>query len=200
MKVSFAFKAITVLSLTTSQLFAQQGKQLYLDVHHLGAGKVTLKDAAGAHQKDLSVQKKHGVNFVKYWVDEAKGDIYCLAEANDAKSVTAAHAEAHGLLPDQVNLVKGGEEAAIKGKKDLYLDLHVMGAGKVDAAGVAGAHQKDLAVQKKYGVSFVNYWVDEKNGTVVCLAEAPNAHSVIDAHKEAHGLIPVQVEKVKQGH
>jgi hypothetical protein len=164
MKVSFAFKAITVLNLFASQLSAQNkanGKQLYLDVHHLGAGKVTLKDAEGAHQKDLSVQKKHGVSFVKYWVDEANGDIYCLAEAKNAQAVRDAHAEAHGLLPDQVNLVTGGHEETIKGKKDLYLDLHIMGPGKVDAAAVAGAHQKDLAVQGKHGLNVINYWVDE---------------------------------------
>lgn len=203
MKVSSAFKAMTVLSLFASQVSAQNkanGKQLYLDVHHLGAGKVTLKDAEGAHQKDLSVQKKHGVSFVKYWVDEAKGDIYCLAEANSPEALREAHAEAHGLLPDQVNLVTGGKEAAIKGKNDLYLDLHIMGPGKVDAAGVAGAHQKDLAVQKKHGVNLINYWVDEKNGTVVCLAQAPNANALVETHKEAHGLIPAKVEKVKQGH
>jgi len=174
-------------------------KQLYLDVHHVGAGKVTAKDVAAAHQKDLAVQKKYGVNLIKYWVDEAKGDIYCLAEAPNAQSIRDTHAEAHGLLPDQVNLVTDGKEANMKGKNDLYLDLHILGPGKVDANAVAGAHKKDLAVQKKHGVSFLNYWVDEKNGTIMCLAQAPNAESVISAHKEAHGLLPVKVDKVLQG-
>ena len=211
MKVFSVFPTIAFIVLFSPYLFAQTSpsdpskknhpaKHLYLDVHHVGPGKVTAKNAAGAHQKDLAIQNKYGVNFIKYWVDEANGNIYCLAEATDSKSIRRTHAEAHGLVPDQVQLVTGGEEASIEGKKDLYFDLHVMGAGKVNASAVAGAHQKDLAVQKKHGVSFINYWVDEKNGTVMCLAQAPNADSVINTHKEAHGLVPVKVDKVKQGH
>jgi hypothetical protein len=210
MKIFSVLATIAFVALLSSDLSAQDNKpgeskknqpaaQLYLDVHHIGAGKVTAKDAAGAHQKDLAVQKKYGVNFIKYWVDEANGDIYCLAEAPDSQSIRKTHAEAHGLVPDQVHLVTGGEEASIMGGKDLYLDLHEMGAGKVNASAVAGAHQKDLAVQKKHGVSFINYWVDEKNGTIMCLAQAPNADSIINTHKEAHGLLPVKVDKVKQG-
>ena len=213
MKVFFALTSMLTISFFSTDLMAQQSKpdqagssntnqpakHLYLDVHHLGPGKVTAKDVEGAHQKDLEVQKKYGVNFIKYWVDEANGNIYCLAEASDSQSVRKTHAEAHGLVPDQVHMVTAGEQEALKGKKDLYLDLHVMGAGKVNAAAVAAAHQKDLAVQEKHGVNFINYWVDEKNGTIMCLAQAPNADSLINSHKEAHGLLPVKVDKVKQG-
>ena len=174
-------------------------KNLFLDVHHIGPGKVTAKDAAGAHQKDLAIQKKYGVNFIRYWVDEANGNIYCLAQASDSQSVWKTHSEAHGLVPDQVHLVTGGKETTIKGNGDFFLDLHVLGAGKVKTNAVAAAHQKDLSVQTKHGVNFINYWVDEKNGTIMCLAQAPNSDSIIQAHKEAHGLIPVKVEKVKQG-
>jgi len=175
-------------------------KHLYLDVHHVGPGKVTTKDVEGAHQKDLAVQEKYGVNLIKYWVDEKNGNIYCLAEAPDSESLRKTHAEAHGLLPDQINKVTEGEEAAIKGKQNLYLDLHIMGPGKVNAASVAGAHQKDLAIQRKHGVNLINYWVDEKNGTIMCLAQAPNADSLINTHRAAHGLLPVKVDEVKQGH
>ena len=214
MKVSQALIAIAVSTLFSFHLSAQaiaqelpdpakknnSVKQLYLDVHHVGPGKVTVKDVEAAHQKDLAVQKKYGVNLVKYWVDEKNGDIYCLAEAPDSESLRKTHADAHGLLPDQINLVTEGEEAAIRGKQNLYLDLHIMGPGKVNAAAVAGAHLKDLAIQKKHGVNLINYWVDEKNGTIMCLAQAPNADSLINTHKAAHGLLPVTVEEVKQGH
>ena len=206
MKVFFAITTFATIGLFSSNSFAQSStvnqpaRQLYLDVHHVGAGKVTSKDAEGAHQKDLAVQKKYGVTFIKYWVDEANGNIYCLAEANDSQSVRKTHAEAHGLVPDQVHVVTAGKEEVMKGKNSLYLDLHQLGAGKVNAAAVAEAHEKDLAVQGKYGVNLINYWVDEKTGTIVCLAQAPNADSLINTHKEAHGLVPVKVAKVKQGH
>jgi hypothetical protein len=87
----------------------------------------------------------------------------------------------------------------VKGNNNLYLDIHELGPGNVTAAAVAAAHQKDLAVEHKYGVNFINYWVDEKNGTVMCLSQAPDSTAVINTHKEAHGLIPVSVVKVQQG-
>ena len=198
MKVLPVFAALVSLLLIFSNLSAQS-KTYYIDVHHLGAGKVTAADVAGAHQKDLAAEKKYGVQFIKYWVDEKEGDVYCLSAAPDTASIRKTHADAHGLLPDQIYLVKAGKDAPIVEGKDFYLDIHELGAGKVTAKDVEGAHQKDLSVQSKYGVNFINYWVDEKDGRVVCLSQAPNADAVINTHKEAHGLVPVSVEKVTQG-
>ena len=45
------------------------GAKLYLDVHHLGPGKVTAKDVAGAHAKDLATEAKYGVKYLNYWFD-----------------------------------------------------------------------------------------------------------------------------------
>jgi hypothetical protein len=79
------------------------------------------------------------------------------------------------------------------------LDVHHLGAGNVTAEAVAGAHEKDLKVEKKYGVNFINYWVDTDNGTIFCLSQAPDSNAVIQTHKEAHGLLPDVVLPVKQG-
>src|SRR5882757_1221464 len=164
-------------------------KNLYLDVHNLEPGKVTFDAVAGAHQKDLATQGKYDVSFIKYWVDEKAGKVYCLSEAPDSASVYKTHQEAHGLVPAMVERVSDGIEAAFKTKGNLYFDVHHLGAGKVTAADVAGAHVKDLAVQDKYGVNFINYWVDPKLGVVMCLAEAPDSISMVKTHKDAHGLI-----------
>lgn len=177
----------------------QATMNLFLDVHYLGAGKVTAKDVAAAHEKDLAVESKYGVNFIKYWVDEKSGTVMCLAQAPDSMALIKTHKEAHGLIPDEVYEVTEGQQAIMKGKTNLYMDLHELGAGKVTAEAVADAHKKDLAVQKKYGVNFINYWVDEKRGVVMCLAQAPDSTALINTHKEAHGLIPVKVELVQQG-
>jgi Protein of unknown function (DUF4242) len=174
-------------------------KKLFMDIHQLEPGKVHFKDVAAAHEKDLAVEKKYGVHFIKYWVDEEQGLVYCLASADDSSSLRKTHAEAHGLLPNYSFEVQEGSPAALEGNKELYLDIHKLGAGNVTAEAVADAHKKDLAVQAKYGVNFINYWVDEKAGVIFCLSEAKNNKSVIDAHKEAHGLIPVEVRNVKQG-
>ncbi|TKK68094.1 DUF4242 domain-containing protein [Ilyomonas limi] len=92
-----------------------------------------------------------------------------------------------------------GSAAALTGNKKLFLDIHKLGAGNVTAEAVADAHKKDLAVQGKYDVNFINYWVDEKAGVIMCLSEANSAESVVGTHKEAHGLIPVEIHNVKQG-
>jgi hypothetical protein len=174
-------------------------KKLFIDVHELAPGKVSYADVMAAHQKDLATEGKFDVNILKFWFDEQKGLVYCLSLANDSESIRKNHAEAHGLLPAHIYPVTEGKEAALMGKKDLYLDVHYLGAGNVTPEGVAAAHEKDLAVQKKYGVNLINYWVDAKDGVVMCLAEANDSTGLIETHREAHGLLPAQVLKVKQG-
>jgi hypothetical protein len=196
MKYLFSMVLLAGLGVVASPVQAQQ---LFIDVHYLGAGKVTYEAVAEAHAKDLATEGKYGVKFLKYWVDTARGAVYCLSSASDTASIVQTHAMAHGLLPDHVYPVTAGTQAIANGGKNLYLDLHEFGPGNVKAEDVAGAHVKDLAVQKKYGVNFINYWVDEKEGVVMCLAEGPNADALIKTHKEAHGLLPKSVEEVKQG-
>ena len=171
----------------------------YIDVHDLEPGKVSFDDVMAAHGKDLATQAKYDVSFKKFWVDEKAGKVYCLSTAPNADSVSHTHTEAHGLTPQAVFEVSEGMEAKLMGDKPLFIDIHEMGEGKVTAADVAAAHEKDLAVQGKYGVNFAQYWVDPKSGTILCLSEAPNSQAVIDAHKEAHGLVPAKVYAVKQG-
>ncbi len=79
-----------------------------------------------------------------------------------------------------------------------YLDIHrnLKGTKLKD---VADAHAKDLKVQNKYGVKFLKYWIDEKEGTVFCLSDAPNKDAPTKAHKEAHGLLPHETYEVLEG-
>jgi hypothetical protein len=174
-------------------------KHLFIDVHQLTPGKVTFADVAGAHSKDVATQGKHGVKFIKYWVNEEKGLVYCLASAPDSATIRDTHAEAHGLLPQSIFGVTDGQVAKAKANRDYFLDIHYLGAGKVTAKDVAGAHQKDLAAEGKHGVNFINYWVDEKNGVVLCLSQAKKPEAIVSTHREAHGLLPAAVLKVKQG-
>ena len=203
MKAFFITGMVTFFSLFSEAVSAQDApagaKNLYIDVHQLTPGKVTYEAVAGAHAKDLAVENKYNVQFLKYWVDEQKGLVYCLSSAADSAGIRKTHAEAHGLLPDHIYLVTDGAAAALKDQKDLFLDIHYLGAGKVTAKDVAAAHQKDLAVQDKYGVNFINYWVNEKEGTVLCLSQAKDSSAIINTHRLAHGLVPDAVMKVKQG-
>lgn len=199
LSLSLRAQTTTAAQTTPAAQTPADSNHLYIDVHHLGAGKVTAAAVAAAHQKDLATEKKYNVTFIKYWVDVNKGDVYCLSSAAAPQNIRETHAEAHGLLPDDIYKVSDGQEALLKGTNNLYLDIHELGPGNVTAAAVAAAHKKDLAVQQKYGVNFINYWVDEKNGRVLCLSQAPDSSAVINTHREAHGLIPVSVVKVEQG-
>ncbi|HEY8993501.1 MAG TPA: DUF4242 domain-containing protein [Lacunisphaera sp.] len=171
----------------------------FIDVHEFGPGKVTAAAVAEAHLKDLAVQDKHGVRFLEYWVDEEHGRVYCLSAAKDAPSITAAHREAHGLLPASILPVTSGVAVPSAPGKQLFVDVHELGAGNVTAQAVAEAHKKDLAVEGEFGVRFLNYWVDEVNGKVLCLSEAPSADAVRETHRKAHGLLPNAIEPVTAG-
>ncbi len=80
----------------------------------------------------------------------------------------------------------------------LYLDSHKHIPG-LTADAAAGAHQKDLEVQAKYGVSYGQYWVNEAEGAVFCLVEAPSKEAAEAVHREAHGLIADEIVEVKPG-
>lgn len=74
---------------------------LYMDVHTIDGG-VSASDVAGAHQADLENQAAHGVNYLRYWVDEEAGKIFCLVEAPEAEAANRVHREAHGLVADEI--------------------------------------------------------------------------------------------------
>jgi hypothetical protein len=80
---------------------------LYMDVHNLDGG-VAVEDVAKAHQADLETQGKHGVNYLRYWVDEKQGKVFCLVEAPSADAASTVHREAHGLVADDVFEVQEG--------------------------------------------------------------------------------------------
>ncbi|RMD94193.1 MAG: DUF4242 domain-containing protein [Calditrichaeota bacterium] len=81
---------------------------LYMDIHK-GVDGLTAEAVAGAHKKDLEVQEKYGVKYIKYWFNEEDGTVFCLCEAPDKQAAEAVHREAHGLVADEITEVKEGE-------------------------------------------------------------------------------------------
>ncbi len=77
---------------------------LFMDVHTLEGG-VSATDVAEAHKKDLETQGSYGVSYLRYWVDESAGKIFCLVEADDAEAANTVHREAHGLVADEIYAV-----------------------------------------------------------------------------------------------
>lgn len=80
---------------------------LYMDVHNLGDG-VTLDAVAQAHEADLKTQGPYDVQYLRYWVNESHGKVFCLVEAPDANAASSVHREAHGLVADEVLEVQEG--------------------------------------------------------------------------------------------
>jgi hypothetical protein len=80
---------------------------LFMDVHDAIDG-LTAEAVAEAHRRDLEVQAKYGVRFLKYWYDEATGKVFCLSEAPSKEAAMSVHREAHGLVADHIFEVKEG--------------------------------------------------------------------------------------------
>jgi hypothetical protein len=81
----------------------------------------------------------------------------------------------------------------------LFMDVHEQLPDGATATDVANAHKADLETQGQYGVNYRQYWVDEANGKVFCLVEAPDADAAITVHREAHGLVADKIYPVIEG-
>ena len=73
---------------------------IYMDRHD--AKGVSAREVADAHQKDLEIQDKHGCKAITYWVDEARGAVFCLIDAKQKQAVVNMHNEAHGDVPTKI--------------------------------------------------------------------------------------------------
>ena len=78
-----------------------------------------------------------------------------------------------------------------------FLDIHDLPG--VKAGDVVDAHAADVRVQGQYGVNYKSYWVDEKDGKVFCLVDAPDPETAARVHREAHGLEAHTLYEVKEG-
>lgn len=74
---------------------------LFMDVHNIEGG-VPASDVAEAHKADLATQGEYGVQYLRYWVDEEAGKIFCLVDAPDAEAANEVHRKAHGLVADEI--------------------------------------------------------------------------------------------------
>lgn len=80
---------------------------LFIDIHHRVEG-LTEKMVREAHQRDVEVQAKYGVRYLKYWYDLKTERVFCLIEGPTREAVEAVHREAHGVLADEIIEVTEG--------------------------------------------------------------------------------------------
>lgn len=108
----------------------------FLDIHNVEGA--TAEDLRKAHQADLDVQGKYGVNYRRYWHNEQCGKVFCLVDAPNAEAAMKVHAEAHGLLAEKI----------IEVDPDMIDGF--LGGVEVNDAGAAilpDTHQRDTAVR-----------------------------------------------------
>jgi class 3 adenylate cyclase len=73
---------------------------LYLDIHAIHGA--TAEDIAKAHAADLETQRKYGVKYLKYWLNESSGKVFCLVNAPSPEAAALVHREAHGLVAEKI--------------------------------------------------------------------------------------------------
>lgn len=80
---------------------------LFLDEHEF-IPNLTAAALAQAHARDVEVGPPYGVNYLRYWYDEATGKVFCLVDAPSAEVAEEVHRQAHGLLADRLVPVSEG--------------------------------------------------------------------------------------------
>jgi class 3 adenylate cyclase len=104
----------------------------YIDIHDITG--LSPADIAKAHERDLHAQGQHGVDYVKYWVNQKQGKLYCLCHAPNAEAADRVHREAHGFRATRILEVTDDIADAF------------MGEAPTDMAGAAlvpGSHEHD---------------------------------------------------------
>lgn len=110
-----------------------------MDIHELNG--VTAEEVAKAHEKDVEVQKKYGVEYRKYWVNEEAGKVFCLVDAPNVEAAQCVHREAHGLVADRIIEITPPEIAQT-----------LLGAAEINPAGAVllpggSAHERDPGIR-----------------------------------------------------
>lgn len=104
---------------------------LFMDIHR--DVEATPEEIEKAHLSDLEAQGKHGVRFIKYWVNQNSKTICCLVEGPSKEACQAVHREAHGLVADQIIEVENNlVEAIMGGESQSYIGTALRNDGSLD--------------------------------------------------------------------
>jgi len=166
----------------------------YMDRHIIPG--VTIGAVADARIRDLEEQDYLDVRFLTYWVDEARGTVFCLAEAPSAEAVETVHQKAHGLVPHDVLEVdprmvtsflgaitepEPGTPWAASAFRTIMITDIVGSTSLIDALGDFGAKEIVLEVD-----AIVRQHVERHSGRIVdhtgdgVMSSFPSAHDALN--------------------
>lgn len=78
----------------------------------------------------------------------------------------------------------------------LFIDLHIDPSLTPEA--VKQCHVADKAIQEKYGVRYLQILLNQPQGHLFCLAEAPDKESCARVHQEAHGNVACNILEITE--
>lgn len=70
----------------------------------------------------------------------------------------------------------------------LYMDIHTVEDEAFSEIAAMQGHHRDIAVQHKFGVKSIKYFLNLTEKKVFCLLDAPNKKACVDLHMAAHGI------------
>jgi hypothetical protein len=166
---------------------------IFMGVHERLPREATAQDVAEAHRGDREVGQLRGVRYLRYWIDEEAGKVFCLSEAPSAEATAAAHREARGLPVDRIYQVREGErprpldpsrtideEEAPMSTPFIFIGTHAIREGKVeDFQKMFLAFSKDVVEAQEPRLLAFNAY-GNADGTEV---------SVVQVHPDAESML-----------
>ncbi|MEX2437425.1 MAG: nickel-binding protein [Candidatus Paceibacterota bacterium] len=76
------------------------------------------------------------------------------------------------------------------------MDIHTVNSDTFSVEDVVKAHMEDLAVQEKFSVTQLKYWVNEEAKTIFCLMKGPDKEACHQVHAQSHGQTACNIIEV----
>ena len=80
----------------------------------------------------------------------------------------------------------------------LYMDFHNLDSEDISMEELAKGHNEDLAIQERFGVFELKYWVNIEAKSLFCLVQGPNKEACNEVHKQSHGNTPCNIIEVSE--
>ena len=78
------------------------------------------------------------------------------------------------------------------------LDIHTVDSDTFSVEDVVKAHMEDLAIQERFGVTQLKYWVNTEAKTLFCLMEGPDKEACHQVHVQSHGNTACNIVEVSE--
>jgi len=80
----------------------------------------------------------------------------------------------------------------------LYMDFHKLESLDISMEELAKSHAEDLAIQERYGVFELKYWVNLEAKNLFCLVQGPDKEACNEVHRQSHGNTPCNIIEVSE--